>query len=218
MEEIWKDVEGYEGLYQVSNFGNVKSVKRIIKKANNAYLSVKERLLKYTTNHKGYKMVSLSKNGKQKSCTVHRLVAKAFIPNPKDLPQVNHKDENKLNNYVNNLEWCDNKYNCNYGTSIRRALKTRMDRHNWKEVCERMLETKTKNNVYTKPIPVNQFTWDGVFIKRFRSSEQVRRELGINNAYKVAQGMYKHAGGYIWLYDKDVDKIKDKVLKKKPKK
>ena len=116
------------------------------------------------------------------------------------------------------MEWCTNKYNVNYnnGAAFKRGVKTKKERYNWKDVCERMLETKTKNNVYTKPIPVNQFTWDGVFIKRFRSSEQVRRELGINGAYKVAQGLNRHAGGYIWLFDEDIDKIKDRVLDKRP--
>lgn len=118
------------------------------------------------------------------------------------------------------MEWCTSKYNVNYNNRAvyKRGVKTKREKYDWKEVCEKMLETKTKNNVYTKPIPVNQFTWDGVFIKRFRSSEQVRRKLGINNAYKVAQGMYKHVGGYVWLFDEDVDKIKDKVLDKRPEK
>ena len=220
MEEIWKDIEGYEGLYQVSNFGNVKSVKRVVKRANSTNLSVKERLLKERPNHKGYKMVSLSKNGKGKFCTIHRLVAKAFIPNPQNLPQVNHKDEDKMNNHADNLEWCTNKYNINYnnGAAIKRGVKTKREKYDWKEVCEKILETKTKNNVYTRPIPVNQFTWDGVFIKRFRSSEQVSRELGIYGTHRVAQGLNRHAGGYIWLFDEDVDKIKDRVLDKRPEK
>ncbi len=216
MEEIWKDVTGYEGLYQVSNKGNVKSVKRVVKRPNNTNLSVKERLLKTRSNRKGYAMVHLSKRGKEKSTTVHRLVAQAFIPNPNNLPQINHKDENKNNNCVENLEWCDNKYNMNYGTAIERTVKTKSERYNLSEISQKGQATKNKNNIGCVSIPVNQFTWDGIFLRRFYSSEQVKRELGINNAYAVAKGRKKHAGGYIWLYDKDIDKIKDRVLKEKP--
>lgn len=218
MEEIWKDIKGFEGLYQVSNKGNVKSLKRIIVRKNSSNLSVRERILKTRPNHKGYDLVHLSKHSKEKVFAVHRLVAETFIPNPCNLPQVNHKDENKKNNCVDNLEWCTNKYNVNYNNAaaIRRGVKTREERSDWKESYKKMLDTKTKNGVFTRPIPINQFTWDGVFIKRFRSAEQVRRELGITNAHSVAKGRYKHAGGYIWLYDEDVDKIKERVLDKKP--
>ena len=102
MKEIWKDIKGYEGLYQVSNFGRVKSSTKIL--AN--------RLSK-----RGYYIVTLYKNAKGVTKTVHRLVAQAFIPNPDNLPQVNHKDENKLNNRVDNLEWCTAKYNINYSSA-----------------------------------------------------------------------------------------------------
>ena len=108
MGEIWKDIEGYEGLYQVSNLGRVKSLKYN-----------KERILKIANGTDGYKIVGLTYNSKRKTFKVHRLVAQAFIPNPNEYPQVNHKDEDKGNNKVDNLEWCDNKYNCNYGNHIK---------------------------------------------------------------------------------------------------
>lgn len=102
--EIWRDIKGYEGLYQVSNEGMVKSLR------NNKILSL-------FANHKGYLQVYLTKNGEKKGFLVHRLVAKTFIPNPQNLPQVNHKDEDKTNNKVENLEWCTNDYNINYSQS-----------------------------------------------------------------------------------------------------
>lgn len=218
MKEIWKDIKGFEGLYQVSNKGNVKSLKKVIVRKNSSILNIRERILKTRPNDSGYDLVHLSKHSKEKVFTVHRLVAETFIPNPHNLPQVNHKDEDKKNNSVDNLEWCTHKYNVNYNnaSAIRRGIETKKEKYDWLEVCERGLKTKTKNGIYTRPIPINQFTWDGIFIKRFRSSEQVRRELGINAAYKVAQGLNRHAGGYIWLYDEDVDKIKERVLVKKP--
>jgi hypothetical protein len=101
MSEIWVDIKGYEGQYQVSNTGYVKSVKR-------------NRILK-ATNIKGYLQISLSSQGKIKKCLIHRLVAEAFIPNLENFPQVNHKDENTMNNSVENLEWCTVEYNANYG-------------------------------------------------------------------------------------------------------
>lgn len=122
MEEEWRDVVGYEGLYQVSNYGEVKSL------ANDK--GKKEKILKPSIDGKGYKCVILCMNGTRKVCKIHRLVAIAFIPNPNNYPIVNHKDENKINNNVNNLEWCTNKYNLNYGTLPERFSKARKGNKN----------------------------------------------------------------------------------------
>lgn len=102
MNEIWKDIDGYEGLYQVSNLGRVKSSKHDI-------------ILK-TYSNRGYHQVQLSKNNIKSNKTIHRLVAQAFIPNPDNKPQVNHIDEDKTNNKVSNLEWVTAKENSNHGT------------------------------------------------------------------------------------------------------
>ena len=102
-KEIWASIKNYEGLYEVSNFGNVRSLK-----------FGKIRYLKPAKNQKGYYFVKLCKNGIVKYFKVHRLVANAFIPNPKNLPQINHIDENKTNNKASNLEWCTNQYNKRY--------------------------------------------------------------------------------------------------------
>ena len=107
MEE-WKDIEEYEGMYQISNLGRVKSLSR--------KYSPKEYILKQKTQANGYLSVTLFKNGIGQTLTVHRLVAKAFIPNPNNLSQVNHLDENKTKNIVDNLKWCSPKENCNFGT------------------------------------------------------------------------------------------------------
>lgn len=113
--EIWKDIEGYEGKYQVSSWGRVKSL--------NYRRTGKEKILKLDKCEDGYLRIKLLNNGKIYRFRVHRLVAKAFIPNPYNLPQVNHKDENPENNRVDNLEWCDPKYNSNYGTRNERCNK-----------------------------------------------------------------------------------------------
>jgi len=127
MVEIWKDIPEYEGLYQVSNFGNIKSLKRTIMcRCKNQY---KEFSLEYTREEKiikgrkdkdGYLLVNLCKNGKHKNHRIHRLVAQAFIINPNNYKEINHKNENKQDNNIYNLEWCDSKYNSNYGTRIER--------------------------------------------------------------------------------------------------
>jgi hypothetical protein len=142
MNEEWKPIENYEDLYWVSNFGNVKS------KRKNKKLSI---------NLDGYYVVNLSKNGKSKIFNVHRLVAKAFISNPNNLPQVNHKDENKLNNNVDNLEWCDSNYNHNYGTRNKRTGLTQ------------------RNNSRSKI--VLQSDLQGNFIKEWPSLSEIVRQL-----------------------------------------
>ena len=118
MTEIWKDIKDYEGYYQISNLGRVKSLSRLV---DNRYYN-KECILKPRLHLKGYHLVALSKNGKITGHSVHRLVAETFIENPDNLPEVNHKDEDKTNNCVDNLEWCTKKYNSNYGTGTERRV------------------------------------------------------------------------------------------------
>lgn len=111
MNETWKDIKGYESAYQISNYGRVRSLDR----TDALGRFKKGQILSIGDNGYGYKTVSLYKDSKQKTMYVHRLVAQAFIDNPDNLPQVNHKDENTNNNNVDNLEWCTNEYNSNYG-------------------------------------------------------------------------------------------------------
>ena len=111
MEEIWKDIEGYEG-YQISNMGRVRSLKYN-----------KERFLRERKIKTDYLRVSLCKNGVAREFYIHRLVAQAFLPNPDNLPQVNHKDEDKTNNHVSNLEWCTIGYNINYGSRNEKDIR-----------------------------------------------------------------------------------------------
>lgn len=118
MQEIWKSVIGYEDKYQVSNFGRIKS--------RNYNHTKEEKILKLSTDNKGYLTVTLWSNDKGKTYKVHRIVADTFIPNNYNLPCVNHKDENKQNNHIKNLEWCTYSYNNTYGTRIERiSVKNR---------------------------------------------------------------------------------------------
>lgn len=119
--EIWKDIKDYEGLYQVSNLGRVRNIRHN-----------KNKILK-PIYHKKYYQITLSKNNIRVQYRIHRLVATAFIPNPENLPEVNHKDENKVNNCVSNLEWCDSKYNNNYNNKGKRISKAKMGHTTSKE-------------------------------------------------------------------------------------
>lgn len=175
MNEFWRQVVGYEGLYEVSNFGKVRSLDRYVKHPRGD-LRLKGRILKQQIDHNGYLFVSLSKNGKVKMFRIHRLVAQAFIPNPDNLPMVNHKDENPLNNQVFNLEWCTAKYNINYGTGI-----------------ERMTEKRSK--------PVIQYSLDGTFVREWSSmAEAGRNGFILANISACCQGKNKTHKGYKWEY------------------
>lgn len=126
VEVVRKSVKGYEGYYEVDQFGRVYSADRVVcvedgdRKYNKALVG---RQMKQHTHSKGYKTVSLTKDGKTKTVFVHRIVAEAFIDNPKGLPFVNHKDEDKTNNFSENLEWCTASYNRNYGRSVEKHAK-----------------------------------------------------------------------------------------------
>ena len=133
MKEIWKDIKGYEKLYQVSNLGNVRRIKFI----NNRTQKDKIKMLKLIKDKKGYLKINLWKNNKSKMFLVHRIVAETFILNPNNLPQVNHKDENKSNNCVENLEWCSQRYNNNYGNRLNNIRK---------KLMEKNVKEKMKNN------------------------------------------------------------------------
>ena len=126
VEVVRKPVVGYEGYYEVDQFGRVFGVDRTVSVNDNGRVYDKPiagKQMKQTTHDKGYKIVFLTKDGKTKLCFVHRIVAEAFIPNPADLPMVNHKDEDKTNNFLENLEWCTALYNNTYGNAQKKRVK-----------------------------------------------------------------------------------------------
>ena len=168
MEEIWKTIEDYEN-YMVSNLGRVYS------KRSKRYLKSS-----LTSSGKGYQHISLCKDGKAKSFMIHRLVAEAFIPNPDNLPCVNHKDENKMNNCIDNLEWCTAQYNNTYGTIIQR--------------------TKKKISKV-----VEQYTLDDEFVAEYQSTKEAGKQFGKNACMliqKVCSGYktFHTAYGFKWRY------------------
>lgn len=176
MKEIWKDIVGYEGKYMISNMGNVKSL--------NYKRSNKEKILKPFKNKDGYLIVGLCINGKKTNFQIHRLVAEIFIPNPNNLPQVNHKDENKLNNSVDNLEWCSVSYNINYGNRNDKAK-------------EKLYET-----IATKIYPNCKQVYCIELNIIFQSISEASKSLCIDskNISACCNGKRKTAGGYHWKY------------------
>ena len=178
MEEIWKDVVGYEGLYMVSNMGRIKSL--------NYNKTGKEKLLKGHIKRNGYIQYVLS-NGKSKSILAHRLVAKAFIPNPNNLPEVNHINECKTDNRVENLEWCSKSYNSSWGTRTKRLSKRLTNRIDLSK-------------------PVLQFDLQGNFIKEWISSAEVKRQLGFDPSHirDCCKGILKTSRGYKWKFKDEV--------------
>ena len=123
--EMWKDIKGYEGLYQVSNLGRVHSLDRFVPRKTGTVQKVHGRILKLPEDKDGYSQVSLWKRNKMKKAKAHRLVGEAFIPNPNNLPEINHKNEVKNDNRVSNLEWCTRKENINHGTRSEQVAKTK---------------------------------------------------------------------------------------------
>ena len=175
--EEWRDVVGYEGLYQVSNQGRVKSLERKVPHCSGGERIQKERILKQATTYNGYLLVSLCAGGKPKKVTVHRLVCEAFHKNHENKPCVNHIDENKTNNAASNLEWCTYEENNNHGTHKERVAKSLSK-------------------------PVAQCTKEGGLVKTWSSLTEIGKQTGfsIGNISQVTNGNRKQAYGFIWKY------------------
>ena len=173
--EIWKDVKGYEGYYQISNMGNVRSVDRVRRKSNHGYdAHIKGKVIKQRSQKNGYKCVTIYKDGVAKTVRVHRLVAAAFVPNPNGYGEVNHIDENVENNCANNLEWCSRSYNCSYGSGLSKRAKK----------CSK---------------PCVQYK-DGIEIARFPSISEASRKTGIvfSSIQSCVSGKQKTTHGFTW--------------------
>jgi hypothetical protein len=152
LNEIWLPIKYYEDSYMVSNYGRVKSIERTIYRPDGVTICghVEEHYVPQHDNGRGYLFVTLCKNNKCKREYVHRLVALTFIPNPESLPQINHKDEDKQNNFVGNLEWCDCAYNNNYGTKNARMVETCKNKGVYKQFSKRMKENNPNKGQYTR--------------------------------------------------------------------
>lgn len=176
MNEVWKPVNGYEGLYEISSLGRVKSLPRTVDNGFNVR-HTKEKILRKSYFANGYEKALLTMNGKSKCFRVHRLVAIAFIDNPNGFKEVNHINEDKTDNRVENLEWCDRLYNCNYGTR------------------------NEKVGLYQKKAVV-QLSLSGDIIREFPSATDAEKHLGKrgNHIASCCTGNRGSAYGYKWRY------------------
>ena len=166
IKQVWRDIKGYEGLYQISNTGKVRSL-------NYRGIKGKKKVLKGSKDRDGYHLIILSKNNKQKTFKIHRLVAETFILNPNNFPCVNHIDENKINNCVWNLEWCNFKYNLEYSGNNKKGTQSSRK----KILC---IETK----------------------KIYNSITEASKDMNcdISNISKCLNGKTKTACGYHWKF------------------
>ena len=183
MNEEWRDVKGYEGLYQVSNKGNARSLR-----------FNKTKVLKQARATNGYLFVNLFKDKKAKPCRIHRLVAEAFIPNPYNLPCVNHKDETRDNNNLENLEWCSHSYNMSYGSRAEKCIATRniRGRHSAEKV---VLQCDLQGNIIREWKSLMELSRNGI------------RRARIQECFSGKKNTYK---GCLWCPKSEYDDAKKK--------
>lgn len=174
MDEIWKDAIGFEGLYQISNYGRARSISHAVN-CNTGMRVVRGKILKPVDRGNGYAFVTFGKDGKQFNISLHRMVARIFIPNPLNLPEVNHIDRNPMNARADNLEWCDRKYNNNYAGRAWRSARKRIR-------------------------AVSQYDLDGKSIKRYLSLSEAAKASGVSagNISNCCKKKRCTAGGYRW--------------------
>lgn len=178
MQEEWKDVKGYEGYYQVSNQGRVKRLERVAIGNGGSLHYLNEIIMKTWHDRNGYEQVKFMVKRVKKHKQVHVLVAEVFYDNTDNLPEVNHKDENKANNNANNLEWCTSNYNIHYGTGRQRSKEKQ------------------------KRKPVIQIDTEGNIINKYTSTLEVSNKTGYTRASisGACHGYYKQAYGYRWEF------------------
>lgn len=184
MNEEWRPVKGFEGIYEVSNLGRVRGIDRKIVLKTGRVMPWKGRERKKVLDHRGYLRVMLSNGEKREhSRLVHRMVAEAFIPNPGNLPEVNHKDENKTNNRVDNLEWCTHRANSRYGSRGARIGAWHLQNS-------------------PRRTPINQLDMDGNYLQTFPSQGQAARQVNGSQGtiHMALSGRRKSAYGYRWEY------------------
>ena len=197
MTEQWKTIEGYEGLYEISNTGQVKSLPSIVWYDNSQGHRKRTKqggILTPKLEKSGYYRIGLRKNGAKKFFAIHRLVATAFVPNPDNLPEVNHKDENKLNNRADNLEWCTTQYNSSYGTRWQRLYK---------------------NGGGSRHLRIGKYDQEGNLLGTWDSIAQAARANGVSeSAVRMCAKGKPSAGrvfGYIYKFMDDAAKTAQKV-------
>lgn len=196
--EIWKPVVGFEGLYEVSSYGRVRTVLHYTKRGNSDHALVKERILKFFLSRKGYYCIKLRKDGAAIHKKVHRLVAEAFLPNPENKTQIDHIDTNKLNNAVSNLRWATPSENKN--NALTRALHSQIQSQ--EVVIEKCMSGRAANGAKTRRRPVRQYDNVGNFIAEYPSMVNAQTATGIKTNFisSACSGKIRMAGGFKWEY------------------
>ena len=187
-DEIWKDIKGYEGLYQASTLGEIRRIESVVVDKNKKRIrTFKNKKIKQILRKDGYYFVNLSKNGKVKTAKVHRLIAETFLKNDVNYNIINHKDGNKINNNVTNLEWCT----CSHNTKEAYRLGLRKP-----NILKEALNGRSK--------PVLQYDTSKNFIKKWSCIKEASKKLKIkdSNISLVCKGKRKTAGGHIWKYER----------------
>lgn len=186
-KEIWKDIPGYEGFYQVSDMGKIKGISRTVRRKSVAknqgeFFTIKEKYKNILRDTYGYEIVGFCKNSKLKTIKVHRIIATAFIPNPENKPQVNHINGFRNDNRIENLEWCTSKENII---------------HSFKHLNKNETRFKIEK---LNPLPILQFELNGALIKEYPTRAQAEKETGVNQSdiCKCASLKQKTAGGFLW--------------------
>ena len=182
--EIWKDIEGFEYKYQISNYGRVKIKENVTMRMNMGKMrpyKQKETIMKPTSDGSYLKVGLLDETGKHKNKHIHRLIATHFIPNPNNLPQVNHIDGNKLNNSIDNLEWVSASENSIHARDVLKINRNTEALHPRRALLK--IDKQT-----------------GEVLQEFSTITQAQRETGITHISCVCRGERKSAGGFVWKY------------------
>lgn len=196
MAEEWRSIRGFEGLYEVSDQGMVRSLDRYVNAKSGSFTKIKGVTMKPQKNHKGYMAVVLHKDGKPFTKFVHRLVAEAFIENKENLPQVNHKDTNKTNNAVVNLEWISNYDN------MKHAIEHGCYKNAFTTKTKEAVLGNLKIAIEKRKTPVIQMTLKGEVIRIYESVKEAEKNTGFSSSKicAVCRGRRKTTGGYMWKY------------------
>lgn len=201
-EEIWKDIKGYEGYFMISNLGRVKSVERYVPQGN-SLRHVDERIKRVHIGAYGYPSVTLCKDRKSISIPIHRLLARAFIPNPDNKPHIDHIDTDICNYALSNLRWVTAKENRNNPLTLKHCSENTYS----KSALRKRIETRIKKPTKTSPRRVFQYSKSGEFIAEYESSREAQRITGImaSSIRSAYNGKRYSAGGYVWKQIKEDD-------------
>lgn len=201
MDEIWRDIEGYKGLYQVSDQGRIRSLDRIVAHSRYGYKTLKGRLLRPTKNGDGYFYINLYKDNHEKKYKTHRLVAQAFIPNPENKEEVDHINTKRDDNRVENLRWA-----------------TKLENNRNSLTRKKRSENNPMRGKYGKDNPnsksIYQISKDGNLIRKWEGIKEAARNTEVypGNIVKCCQGKLNASGGYRWIYASELDNFLNKKM------